>query len=156
MLVQASALLALAYPAKNLMRLWREQVNAGADPQARLKAQAELEALSGKLEEKGAEWAPYGGQKVHLEEIRELASKDPLSLASSLGVPCLFAYPERDQTVMAFHKEVLAPALHAGQEILVLPSLGHRITAYDSEGVQSGLVEAKNLAPVLAWLKKVG
>jgi len=152
---QVSALIAVAYPAKNLMRLWREQANAGTDPEARLKTQAELESLAGKLEEKGAEWAPYGGQKLHLAEVRELAAQDPLALASSVAVPCLFVYPERDQTVMAFHKEVLAPALHTGQEILVLPGLGHRLTAYDAEGVQSGLVEAKNLAPVFAWLKKV-
>lgn len=152
---QASALLAVAFPAKNLLRLWKEQANTGTDPEALLKAQLELESLSGKLEEKGAEWATYGGQKVHLAEIRELASQDPLALAASVTVPCLFAYPERDQTVMAFHKEVLAPALHAGQGIVVLPGLGHRLTAYDSEGVQSGLVEAKNLALVFAWLKKV-
>lgn len=152
---QASALLAVSYPAKGLMRLWREQANSSADPEARAKAQAELESLSVHLEEKGTEWASYGGQRVHLAEIRELALQDPLALASSVTVPCLFAYPERNQTVMAFHKEVLAPALHAGQEVLVIPGLGHRLTAHDAEGVQSGLVEAKNLAPIFAWLKKV-
>jgi hypothetical protein len=38
---------------------------------------------------------------------------------------------------------------------MVIPGLGHRLTAYDSEGAQSGLVEEKNLAPIFAWLKKV-
>jgi pimeloyl-ACP methyl ester carboxylesterase len=152
---QASALLAVAYPAKSLLRLWREQANSGMDPEARLKAQNELESLSAKLEEQGAEWASYGGQKLHLAEIRQMAALDPLALASSLTVPCLFAYPERNQTVMAFHKDVLAPALHAGQEAVAIPGLGHRLTAYDAEGAQSGLVEGKNLAPIFAWLKKV-
>jgi pimeloyl-ACP methyl ester carboxylesterase len=152
---EASALLALAYPAKNLLRLWKEQANSGMDPEARLKAQNDLESLSAKLEEQGAEWASYGGQKLHLAEIRQMAALDPLSLASSLTIPCLFAYPERNQTVMAFHKDVLAPALHAGQEAVAIPGLGHRLTAYDQEGAQSGLVESKNLAPIFAWLKKV-
>ena len=152
---QASALLAVAYPAKSLLRLWKEQANAGTDPEARLKAQNELESLSAKLEEKDAEWASYGGQKVHLAEIRQMAAVNPLELASSLTIPCLFAYPERNQTVMAFHKDVLAPALHAGQEAVAIPGLGHRLTAYDAEGAQSGLVEGKNLAPIFAWLKKV-
>ncbi len=153
--VQPSAFVAVAYPAKSLMRLWREQVNSISDPQGRLKAQMDLETLTGKLDEPGAETATYGGRKVYLAEIREMASKDPVALAGALTMPCLFAYPERDQTVMAFHKEVLAPTLHAGQEAIVLPNLGHRLTPLDSEGGATGLVEQKSLKPVLDWLKKV-
>lgn len=153
--IPASAFLAVAYPAKGLLRLWREQVNSISDPDGRMRAQAELDALLGKLQETGTETAVYGGRKLYLANVREMASKDPLAIASSLTMPCLFLYPERDQTVMAFHKDVLSPTLHAGQETLVIPGLGHRLTTYDAESGASGIVEAKHLAPVFAWLKKV-
>jgi uncharacterized protein len=152
--VHPSAFLATAYPAKSLLRLWREQVNANPDPDNRAKSQAELETLSDQLETKSAEWGALSGQKIYLPTYREIAAIDPLALASSLTMPCLFLYPERDTTVMAYHKDVLAPALHAGQETMVLPNLGHKLTAYDVQGYASGLVEAKNLRAAFDWLKK--
>jgi pimeloyl-ACP methyl ester carboxylesterase len=151
-----SAFLATAYPAKAVFRLWREQVNANPDPDNRAKAQAELETLMRQVEEKNEEWGTFGGQKIYLPTYREIAAIDPLALASSLTMPCLFLYPERNTTVMAYHKDVLAPALHAGQEVMVLPNLGHKLTSYDVEGYASGLVEAKNLRAAFDWLKKNG
>jgi|WetSurMetagenome_2_1015567.scaffolds.fasta_scaffold65233_2 uncharacterized protein len=149
-----SAFLATAYPAKGLLRLWREQVNANPDPDNRAKSQAELETLSDQLATQSAEWGTLAGQKIYLPTYREIAAIDPLALASSLTMPCLFLYPERNTTVMAYHKDVLAPALHAGQETMVLPNLGHKLTAYDVQGYASGLVEAKNLRAAFDWLKK--
>ena len=48
-----------------------------------------------------------------------------------------------------------AQVIVAGQETLVIPGLGHRLTTYDAESGASGIVEAKHLDPVFAWLKKV-
>lgn len=149
-----SAFVATAYPAKSLVRLWREQVNAVQDPDTRAKSQAELEILTGQIADNTTEWGTFSGQKIYLPTYREVASVDPLALASALTMPCLFLYPERNTTVMAYHKDVLAPALHAGQEVMVLPNLGHKLTSYDVEGYSSGLVEAKNLRAAFDWMKK--
>lgn len=144
---------ALSYPSKGLWRLWKEQVGTISDPQARQSAYLELDLLSGRT--KGAaseEWITFRGQKIYFPAVKELASWDPLALAASLKAPCLFVYPEKDQTVMAFHREVLSPALHEGQEVVLLEGVGHRLTPLDQEAGPSGLVECKKLAPVCDWL----
>ena len=144
---------ALSYPAKGLWRLWKEQIGTISDPEVRQKAYLDLDLLSGRT--KGTapeEWTTFRGQKIYSPAVRELSSWDPLSLAASVKAPCLFAYPEKDQTVMPFHREVLAPALHAGQEVVLLEGVGHRLTAMDQETGPSGLVDCRKLDPVYKWL----
>lgn len=146
---------AISYPAKGLWRLWKEQVGGISDPEARQQAYLELDTMSGRVT--GAtpeEWVTFRGQKIYFPAVKELSSWDPVALASGVKAPCLFAYPDKDQTVMAFHREVLAPALHAGQEVILLEGVGHRLTAMDQEAGPSGLVECKKLASVYRWLSQ--
>ncbi|MEW6758210.1 MAG: CocE/NonD family hydrolase [Acidobacteriota bacterium] len=152
--VSPAALAALAYPAKPLARLWKEQVGAMADPQGRQTAYAELSALEGELQTPSEEWATFRGARVFLPAVRELSAVDPLALAGSLRVPCLFAYPERGLVIQAFHADVLAPSLHAGQEVRTLAGVGHYLTAQETEGGGGGVVDAKACGEVAEWLKK--
>ncbi len=152
--VSPAALVALAYPAKPLARLWKEQVGAMADPQGRQTAYAELSALEGELQTPSEEWATFRGSKVFLPAVRELSAVDPLALAGGLRIPCLFAYPERGLVIQAFHADVLAPSLHAGQEVRTLAGVGHYLTAQETEGGGGGVVDAKACGEVAEWLKK--
>jgi hypothetical protein len=152
--VSPGALAAVAFPAKPLQRLWKEQVGSMADPQGRQTAYAELSALEGKLQTPSEEWATFRGARVYLPAVRELSSVDPLALAGGLQIPCLFAYPERGLVIQAFHADVLAPSLHAGQEVRTLSGIGHYLTAQESEGGGGGVVDAKTCSEVAEWLKK--
>lgn len=151
---EVSALLALSYPAKPLLRLWREQVNTIVDPEGRLRASRELDTIASEVSEGSNESATYQGRKVNIADVRSIASVDPTALAAAVKVPCLFAYPELDAVVQPFHRDLLLPALHAGQQAIVLPGIGFRLTAVDPEYGASGLVDAKNLGPIFDWLKK--
>lgn len=150
-----SALVAIAYPAKPLARLWKEQVNTINDPDARLKASQELDQMADSMQDKTKEWATFGGRKIFLAQAREMWQVDPTAMAAAVTVPCLFAYPERDTTILPFHRDVLSGSLHAGQETAVLTGIGHRLTGVDDNGNSNGLVDGKALAPVVQWLKKV-
>ncbi|MEW5763859.1 MAG: alpha/beta hydrolase family protein [Acidobacteriota bacterium] len=152
--VSPAALAALAYPAKPLARLWKEQVGTMADPQNRQTAYTELSAVEGALQTPTEEWATFRGAKVYLPAVRELWAVDPLALAGALRIPCLFAYPERGLVIQAFHADVLAPALHEGQEVRSLPGVGHYLTAQETEGGGSGVVDGKVSGEVAEWLKK--
>jgi pimeloyl-ACP methyl ester carboxylesterase len=151
---EVSALLALSYPAKPLLRLWKEQVNTIGDPEARLRASQELDNLASEVASGTKEWGSYQGRKVNIADLRALAAVDPTALAAAVKVPCLFAYPEKDSVVLPYHGDLLSPSLHAGQKIVVLPGIGFRLTAVDQEYGASGLVEAKNLEPLFDWLSK--
>ena len=151
----AAGLLTYSYPAKNVWRLWKEQVSAMGDPQARQQAYVDLDSLADRLKTNTTEeWSTFRGQKLYLPALKELASWDPLAMAGSVQCPCLFVYPDKDQTVMGFHKDVLAPGLHAGQETLTLEGVGHKLTPVDGEGNPSGLLDCKVLDPIFDWLRK--
>lgn len=147
-----SAFLGVAYPAKPLLRLWKEQVGSMTDPEARQKAYQELVALEAQAK-KGAEPEfTFRGQRLHMEAVRALAALDPLDTARALTVPCLFAYPERDLTVQAFHSDILSPALHGGQELLALPGVGHTLAAQDVDGEGTGLVDPAAVKTLARWI----
>jgi hypothetical protein len=145
----------ISYPAKELLRLWKEQASTINDPQSRLQAYQNLDQLADRMKEAGQEWGTFQGRKIYLPQLREMERLDPLAIASALKVPCLFAYPERDTTVMPFHKDVLSASLHAGQEAVILKGVGHFLTTVDEDNVSNGLVDAKALGPILTWLKQV-
>ena len=147
------AFAALGFPAKSLVRLWREQVGGMGDPESRQQAYQDLDMLQKELESGDQAYATFRGQKVYLPAARALAASDPAALVGALKVPCLFVYPAKDMVVMAFHRDVLKPFLHAGQESMELSGLGHRLTQMDSEGPVSGLVDTKALEPLSEWLK---
>jgi hypothetical protein len=70
-------------------------------------------------------------------------------------MPCLFAYPERDQVVLAHHKEIAVGLLQPHQSAIILPAGNHSMQAVDAEGNPKGLFDPKVAEPVIAWLKKV-
>jgi hypothetical protein len=153
--VPVKGLVAIGYPAKDITRLWREQVSTMADPQARQQAYLDLDNLDAVLSTKGKEWIKYRGRKVFIPGVRAMHDVDPLALAASLKVPCLFAYPDKDRIVMPFHKDVLADSLHKGQDEIVLKGLGHHLTEMSEDDRSTGIVDGKKLKPVTDWLKKL-
>ena len=144
---------AVAYPAKPLLRLWKEQIGNMDDPQTRQQAYVDLDTVQGKLQEAGVEWANFRGSKIYLPTVRTMDKIDPDSLAASLKLPCLFAYPEQDKVIMAFHKDVLSDYLHAGQKAELLPGVGHQLTPENEQGMPTGLVDGRKLGPLTSWLK---
>jgi len=147
-----SAFVGVAYPAKPLLRLWKEQVGSMTDPEARQKAYLELSALEVQVEKGTEPEFTFRGQRLHMPAVRTLAAMDPLEMARALAVPCLFAYPERDLTVQAFHADILSPALHGGQEVLTLPGVGHTLAAQNAEGEGSGLVDGAAVKTLARWI----
>jgi dienelactone hydrolase len=156
--VPVRGLVAIGYPAKDITRLWREQASGMMDPQARQQAYLDLDNLDAILRSKGPkgqEWIKFRGRKVFVPGVRTMQAVNPLALAASLKVPCLFAYPDKDRIVMPFHKDVLADSLNKGQEEIVLKGLGHHLTEMSKDNRPTGIVDGKRLQPVSDWLKKL-
>ncbi len=154
--VPVRGLVAVGYPAKGITRLWREQASNITDPQARQKAYVNLDTLNTLLKTRGQEWLKFRGRKVYVPGVKAMQAVDPLALAASLKVPCLFAYPSKDRVVMPFHKDVLADSLHQGQKEMTLEGLGHHLTDVLGDDDQpTGIVDGKKLQPVTDWLKQL-
>jgi hypothetical protein len=122
------------------------------DPESRQKAYLELSALEVQVERGTEPEFTFRGQPLHMPAVRALATMDPLETARVLAVPCLFAYPERDLTVQAFHADILSPALHGGQEVLTLPGVGHTLAARSAEGEGTGLVDGAAVKTLARWI----
>jgi len=146
-------LVAIGYPAKDLLRLWKEQVSTIEDPQKRQKAYSDLDLLQEKLKSNKGDTVEFRGNKLNLQGVRRLANLDPAALASSLKVPCLFVYPTGDMVVMGFHKDLVEKVIHNGQTAIALEGLSHRLTKATSGKRGGGLVETKALTPVTDWIK---
>ncbi len=147
------ALLVIGYPAKDLLRLWKEQVSTITDPQKREQAYNDLDNLAAKLKSGHGSSALFRGKKIDLAGVREIAGIDPLSLASSLTQPCLFVYPTEDKIVMGYHREILEPYLHAGQKTIALKGLDHQLAVPNVNGYAGELISTKPLVPISKWLK---
>ncbi len=154
--IPVKGLVAVGYPAKGITRLWREQASNITNPQARQTAYMNLDTLNTLLKTKGQEWLKFRGRKVYVPGVRSMQAVDPLALAASLKVPCLFVYPSKDRIVMPFHKDVLADSLHQGQNEMTLQGLGHHLTdVIGDEDQPTGIVDGKKLEPVTDWLKNL-
>lgn len=147
------ALVAIGYPAKDLLRLWKEQVSTIDDPQKRQKAYSDLDLLGEELKGNKGSTVEFRGNKLNLSGVRNLAKLDPTALAASLKVPCLFVYPTADHVVMGYHKDLIEKVIHKGQTAIPLEGLGHHLTKVENSGRGSGLVETKALTPITDWIE---
>ena len=146
-------IVAIGYPAKDLLRLWKEQVSTIEDPQKRQKAYEDLDTLHEELNSgKGSE-VEFKGRKLNMAGIRRLASLDPAQMAGELKIPCLFVYPTEDRVVLGYHKDLIKEHLHSGQEVIALKGLSHQLTQAVSTNKIGGIVETKALSPIAEWIK---
>lgn len=151
--IGAAAFVGIAFPAKEMLRLWKEQAGMIPDPEQRQKAYAELEDLAIVL--KGtSQWGEYRGRKTHLPTFRAMSQMDPIQIAEGLTMPCLFAYPERDQVVLAHHREIMVSRLRPNQSVVILPDGSHNLQAVDKDGVSRSIFDPRVAQPILDWLAK--
>ena len=148
-----ASFVAVGFPAKELLRLWKEQAGVIIDPAQRQEAYKELDELK-ELLGTSQEYGTYRGRKVKLEELRELNGVKPLDILSSLSVPCLFAYPEKDQVVMAYHGEIVKDSLKKAQETMILEGTGHFLLGTEEDGSPKSLIQVKACEALAAWLNK--
>ena len=143
----------VSYPAKGVLRLWKEQAASISDPQAMQRAYSELDILQAELAGP-ATWVTYQGRRMFVPALRELVAADPVALLRTVEVPSLLAYPAKDVAVQPFHRDIVAPVLRAGQETLVLPGLSHALTRADEETGVSGVVDREGVKPLSDWILK--
>lgn len=151
--VRPAGFLLAAYPAKPLLRLFREQTVVLSDPSANAKATKELLVLEEQLRSE-EEWGSFRGSRQYLPAMRELAALDPLGLLKVSTVPALLAYPEKDEIVLPFHKDIAAVACHANQEAIFLPDTEHSLLRDDPKSGVSGVLDRAAIKALASWLLK--
>ncbi len=147
-----AALVGISFPAKEFGRLWKERTNLITDPETRKQSSADQDKLE-ELLETDATWGSYLGNQIFLPGIRPLISIEPLSLPERIDVPCLFAYPELDDVIPAYHAEILKGVLGENQQVKTLPEVNHLIQKVE-RGSSRGILSKEACQIITQWLQK--
>lgn len=142
----------IAYPAKAVLRLWKEQAGMIQDPEAQQRAYAEVDQISSALNQK-KNWVEFRKKKFYLESLIQLNSVSPLALLKDIKAPALFAYPQHDKVILPFHREIIESDLGPDQKSILLDGIGHTLTPVSNGHITSAVIDKNSLEPVLRWLK---
>lgn len=144
----------IAFPMKEILRIWKEQISIMQNLEAQQEAYRELDALSLDLQKKDVEWATFQGSKIYLPVLRELSLFSPTDEIKKFSKSALFLYPDRDTIILPFHGEKLEKESGGKFKPLYLKGLGHSLTDVDDEGGQKALVNKKALSPIYEFVLK--
>lgn len=142
-----------SFPVKPLLRLFREQAVGISDPAANAKAAKDLASLEEQLRGK-EEWGTYRGRKEFLPALRELATLDPASLLKACEIPALVAYPEKDEIILPFHRDLAAAVANPQIETVSLPDAEHSLLRDDPKNGITGVVDRGAVKTLAAWVRK--
>lgn len=144
----------VAFPMKEILRVWKEQVSIMQNLEAQQEAYNELDALNLDLQKKDIEWAPFRGSKIYIPILKELSLFNPSSEIAKFSKNAIFLYPDKDTVILPFHGEILEKESGGKFKPIYLKGLGHSLTDVDEEGVQKALVNKKALSPVYDFILK--
>ncbi|MCX7831032.1 MAG: hypothetical protein N2445_08255, partial [Acidobacteria bacterium] len=96
-----------AFPMKEILRIWREQVSIMQNLEAQQEAYRELDSLTNDLQKSDIEWATFKGAKIYLPVLKELSQFNPADEVKKLSKRAIFVYPDRDTVILPFHGEIL-------------------------------------------------
>jgi pimeloyl-ACP methyl ester carboxylesterase len=142
----------VAFPMKPVLRIWKEQVSMMQNLEGQQAAYSELEALESALQKGEKEWESFRGSKLYIPVIKELSGLDPAMEVRSLKVPSFFAYPDKDNTILPFHGEILLKESGGSFKPAYLKGVGHALTGVDEKGNQNALIEKGVLGPLFDFI----
>ncbi|HQQ47657.1 MAG TPA: alpha/beta hydrolase [Acidobacteriota bacterium] len=142
----------VAFPMKPVLRIWKEQVSMMQNLEGQQAAYSELEALESALQKGEKEWESFRGLKLYIPVIKELSGLDPAEEIRGLKVPSFFAYPDKDNTILPFHGEILLKESGGSFKPAYLKGVGHALTGVDEKGNQNALIEKGVLGPLFDFI----
>jgi fermentation-respiration switch protein FrsA (DUF1100 family) len=144
----------VAFPMKEILRIWREQISIMQNLEAQKEAYAELDSLNLDLQKNDIEWATFRGSKIHIPALKELSLFNPAEEIKNLKVKAIFVYPDKDNVILPFHGEILEKESAGKFKPIYLKGLGHSLTDVDEEGNQKALVNKNALSPIYDFILK--
>lgn len=144
----------VAFPVKEILRIWREQISIMQNLEAQQEAYRELDALSLDLKKSDVEWATFKGSKIYIPVLKELSLFSPVDEIKSFSKKALFAYPDKDTVILPFHGEILEKESGGKFKPVYLKGLGHSLTDVDEEGNQKALVNKSAISPFFDFVLK--
>lgn len=143
-----------AFPMKEILRIWREQVSIMQNLEARQEAYRELDALSLDIQKKDAMWSTFRNSKIYIPVLKELSLFSPQEEIKKLSVSSLFVYPDKDTVILPFHGEILEKESGGKFKPVYLQGVGHSLTDVDNEGYEKALLNKSVLSPVVDFILK--
>lgn len=143
-----------AFPMKEILRVWKEQVSIMQNLEAQQEAYRELDTLTLDIQKKEVEWATFRNSKIYIPVLKELTLFTPSEEIKKLSIRALFVYPDKDTIILPFHGEILEKESGGRFKPVYLKGLGHSLTDVDDEGYEKALVNKSALSPVFDFILK--